>query len=155
MSLLQNVICPVSNVKIDSYTSRTTVFLNVILLALYVFTGSPLFILIVALDYGIRAAWKPAYSPLGWVAKRLVRAVGLPQKLVDQAPKLFASRVGFLFAGVSALLLPVSAPASIVVATVLLVFALLDSVFDFCVGCITYTYLVLPFFQRRQGTVGW
>ncbi|MBW1753778.1 MAG: DUF4395 family protein [Deltaproteobacteria bacterium] len=27
-------------------------------------------------------------------------------------------------------------------------FALLESVFDFCVGCVVYTYVVLPIFKE-------
>ncbi len=149
MSFLDNVICPVSNVKVDSHVSRLTVFLNAVFIALYVITGNPLFMAVVALDYGIRVFASAKYSPLKWVATGIARAIGMSEKMVDQAPKMFAARVGFLFALVSVLLAPQAAFASLVVAGTLLVFTILDSVFDFCVGCLTYNYLVLPFYQWR------
>lgn len=147
MKFFDDVICPISHIKIDSHVSRLTVFMNAILLALYVLTGLPYLVVIVAIDYGIRATWKPAYSPLRWVAVKIISATGIPEKRIDQAPKLFASRVGFLFALTSTLLLPVTAMASLAVGSILLVFTILDSVFDLCVGCITYAYIVLPFYQ--------
>lgn len=149
MKFLDDVICPISFVKIDNHISRLTVFFNAVLLALYIWTGIPLFVFVVALDYGIRAVWNPQFSALRWVAAKAIGVSGMAPKLIDQAPKLFASRVGFLFAITSALLAPVSPSASAIVAAVLLVFTVLDSVFDFCVGCMTYYYVVLPFYQWR------
>jgi hypothetical protein len=150
MKFLDNVVCPISHIKIDSNVSRLTVFMNSILIALYLFTGAPYFMLLVAIDYAIRALWKPKYSPLRWVAVRIARMVGLSEKQVNQAPKLFASRVGFLFAVVILFLTPLSIKASLIVAGVLLVFTVLDSVFNFCVGCLTYHYVVFPFYQRSR-----
>jgi len=149
MKFLDDIICPVSFVKIDNHVSRLTVFTNAVLIALYLFTGAPYFMLVVAIDYGIRAIWKPRYSPLRWIAARIVNLGGFSEKLIDQAPKLFASRVGFLFAAISVLLIPVSITASLIVAGVLLIFTILDSVFDFCVGCLTYYHVVLPFYKYR------
>jgi hypothetical protein len=147
MSFFHNVVCPVSNIKINSYASRITVFINAVLLALYLLTGIPYLVAIVAIDYGIRALWNPEYSPLRWLALRILSATNLSEKLTDQAPKLFASRIGFLFALTSTIFFPLSATVSLVIAGILFVFATLDSVFDFCVGCLTYTYIVLPFYQ--------
>ncbi len=145
--MFSDVICPVNNNKINKNLSRVTVFINASLLALYVITGMPLLVALVALDYGIRAIWKPEYSPLRWVALQIVNVLNIPEKEMDQAPKLFASRVGFLFAFASLIFVPISMPVSLVVAGILTVFAYADSVLDFCVGCITYTYIVLPFYQ--------
>lgn len=149
MKFLDNVICPISNVKIDNHVSRLTVFMNAALIALYLFTGLPYFMLLVAVDYGIRAMWNPKYSPLRWLAASIINLGGFSPKMIDQAPKLFASRVGFLFAAISVLLVPMYATASLIVAGILLIFTILDSVFDFCVGCLTYYYIVLPFYQWR------
>ncbi len=50
----------------------------------------------------------------------------------------------FIIAAVSLLLLPCSATASIVVAALLAMLNALDGVFNRCVGCMIYTYVVLP-----------
>jgi Domain of unknown function (DUF4395) len=149
MEFLDNAICPISNVKVDSHISRLTVFLNASLLALYLVTGIPLFIGIVAIDYAIRAIGNPKYSPLKWIAATIINLAGRSPKMVDQAPKLFAARVGLLFAAMSVALMPMNTTASFIVGGILLVFTVLDSVFDFCVGCITYAYVVLPFYKWR------
>jgi hypothetical protein len=67
----------------------------------------------------------------------------------DQAPKMFAARLGLLFSAGAVLFFALSLPVSLVFGGILLVFATLDSVFDFCVGCLTYTYVVLPFYKWR------
>lgn len=149
MSFFDDLICPVSNIKIDSHISRVTVFINTCLLGLYIYTGVPYFIAAVALDYGIRAMVNPKYSPIRWICAGVINFGNFSPILIDQAPKLFASRVGFLFASVSALLLFTNAFASLIVAGILIVFTTLDSVFNFCVGCLTYYYIVLPFYQRH------
>ena len=151
MKFLDNIICPISTVKVDRTLSRLTVFINVILMALYLLTGVPYFMILVAIDYGIRAFWQSKYSLIQWAAMGIKKLTGLPEKQVDQAPKLFASRVGLLFAAGSMVLLLFQNPlGSSMVAGVLFVFAILDSVFDFCVGCLTYHYVVLSLYQRRM-----
>ncbi len=153
MNAFSNIVCPISNVKIDSHTSRLTLFLNAVLIGFYLFTGSFYFILLVAIDCGIRATLDANYSPLRRIAAKLISLTGLAKKLVDQAPKLFASRLGFLCAAISVMLVPVSGFASLCIAGMLLVFMILDSVFNFCVGCLIYNYAVLPFYQRRGNTI--
>ena len=61
---MKNIVCPISTEEIDSNVSRLTVFLNVILMALFLGTLNPIFIIVVTLDYFIRAALEAKYSPL-------------------------------------------------------------------------------------------
>jgi len=65
---MKNIVCPISTEKIDSNVSRLTVFLNVILIALFLVTLNPIFIIVVTLDYFIRAALEAKYSPLWLLA---------------------------------------------------------------------------------------
>lgn len=148
MSFLDDVLCPISNVKVNNAIVRGTALVVTIVVGLYVFTGIPYFILLAAIDYVIRAR-EPKYSPFRWVAEQVVKAASIPEHWVDQAPKLFAVRVGLLFSGVSALLLPIAPMISLILAGILMFFAFLDGVFDICMGCITYTYVVLPFYKAR------
>jgi hypothetical protein len=149
MSFLDDVICPISNVKVDNNISRLTVFFNVILLALFLTTQIPYFVILCAADYAIRVAGKPQYSPMRWLAAKIASALKWPVMLKDQAPKIFAARLGLLFSASSVIFFPFSLPVSLTFASILLVFATLDSVFNFCVGCLTYTYGVLPFYKWR------
>ncbi|MBL0023958.1 MAG: DUF4395 domain-containing protein [Saprospiraceae bacterium] len=143
------IICPVSTVKVDSHISRLTVFLNVLLMVYFLFTVASLAILVVAIDYGIRAMGYNQYSPICFIASLIIRISGMKAKMVDKAPKIFASRLGFICATLGFIFITAQLTfASILIVSFFVVLATLDSVFDFCVGCMIYNYLVFPFFNK-------
>jgi hypothetical protein len=127
---------------------RITGFFMAAMIALAVFTGSSYFLFAIAIDYFIRAATPAKYSPFSWVASKIVDTFNLGDHLIDKSPKIFAARVGFLFAFTAAVLSFSYPTASLIVALSLMGFALLESVFDLCVGCIVYTYMVVPIFSK-------
>ena len=141
---MKTLICPISTQRISRHVVRLTGLMMASMIALYLLTGNITFILAIVIDYFIRAFTKLPYSPFSWVAMQIVRQAGWPPKQIDKAPKIFAARVGWLFAVATAVLYFIYPPASIIVGTTLMAFALLESVLDFCVGCIVYTYIVLP-----------
>ena len=149
MSFIDDIVCPISAVKVDNNVSRLTVFFNAVLLALFVITQSPFFVILCAVDYGIRVLGNPKYSPMRWIAANIASLLKWSVYLKDQAPKIFASRLGLLFSAGGVIFFPFSLQISLIFAGILLVFATLDSVFDLCMGCLTYTYVVLPFYKRR------
>ena len=144
-----SIICPISSENIDSNASRLTVFLNVLLMSGFLITLNPVFISIVAIDYFLRAALDIKYSPIRYVASRAVNAMNLQKKQINLAQKIFASRLGFLCAISSLILILLGySTASTIIATLLMCLAILDSVFNFCVGCLIYNYLVYPFYKN-------
>ena len=151
MKLLDNIVCPISIKKIDGNINRLAVFINVWLLVGYFITGSPYFVAFIVFDFTIKAFDKAKYSPLNWIVVKIAKIIKLPTKLIDQAPKLFAVRVGLLTASMSLIFYLIGMPtASFIVAGVLLLLSILDSVFDFCMGCYMYHYLIFPFYKRKQ-----
>lgn len=142
---MKTLICPISPLRINRNVARITGFFMAVMLALYAYTGTVYFVIAIVIDYFIRAFTPLTYSPFSWLAHNIVDVFNWPPDYQDKAPKIFAARVGFLFALTAALLYPGFMTASLIVGTTLMVFALLESVFDFCVGCIVYTYIVLPF----------
>lgn len=148
---MRGLICPISPLRVNENVVRVTAFLIASLSLLYIFTGSPYIVLLLVIDFFIRAFTSLKYSPLSWVAAQINRGLNLPVVQTDKAKKIFAARVGFLFA-VSILLLGfLHFPSSVVVSSILIVFALLESVLNICVGCLVYTYLVFPYFQPKGG----
>jgi len=144
-----SLICPISTEKIDSNTSRLTVFLNVLLMAGFLYTLNPVLIIIVSIDYFGRAALDVKYSPVRLVAHWVVNIMNLKKKPINLAQKIFASRLGFLCAFSSSILILLGYnTASIIVATLLMSLAIMDSVFNYCVGCLIYNYLVYPFYKN-------
>ncbi len=147
--MFTNIICPVSSQKVDSHVSRLTVFLNDALMVYFLISLQPIAIYIVTIDYGIRAMGYNQYSPLCFLSSLIIKATGAMPKMVDKAPKMFASRLGFICAVLGAVFISCNMPmASRGIIAMFVVLATLDSVFDLCVGCIIYNYLVFPFFNK-------
>lgn len=149
---IRALICPISPLRMGETTARLTSLLAATLIGLYALTGAGVIMLALAIDYGVRAGTRWRYSPLSWLAGRLARLLRLPDRPIDRAPKLFAARVGLLFALASALLALLHAPSALVVACTLMGFALLEAVLNICVGCLVYTYVMLPLFTTRERT---
>ena len=148
---MKNLVCPISTETIDSNVSRLTVFFNVILMAIFLVTLNPVFIIVVTLDYFIRAAIDVKYSPIRLIALWGIGLLRLKKKPIGLAPKVFASRLGFLVALASAVLIFFNYTiASMVSVGLLMVLSIMDSVFNFCVGCRIYSYLVIPFYKKKQ-----
>jgi len=146
----KDLVCPISIEKIDSNVSRITIFINVLLMVCFVFTLNPIFIGIVAIDYFIRATMEIKYSPIRVIALKITSVLKLEKKPINQAQKVFASRLGSIcaFSALVLILLGLSI-GSIVIASILLVLSTLDSIFNFCVGCLIYNYLVYPFYKNK------
>ncbi len=150
MKFIDNIICPISDDKIDGNLNRVTVFLISLLLSIYLYSGLPYLLIFVTLDYAIRAFDKAQFSPIKRLARGIAKLISLRPKLTDQAPKQFATRVGFLFSGLASIFYVISLQStSFIIAGVLLTFTILDSVFNICVGCIIYNYIVFPFYKRK------
>ncbi len=147
--MFSNIICPISTEKVDSHISRLTVFINDAIMVYFLFSLQPIAIYLVAVDYGIRAAGYNRYSPLCFLESLIIKISGVKPKMADKAPKIFASRLGFICALLGSLFITVNLPgAALVIIVFFVVLATLDSVFDLCVGCMIYNYLVFPFFKR-------
>jgi hypothetical protein len=141
---MKTLIRPISNQRISRHVVRLTGLMMAGMIAHYFLTGNPLFIIAIVINYFIRAFTSLPYSPFSWLAAQIERRLNLPPKKIDKAPKIFAARVGWLFATATAVLAFINPPASIIVGAMLMSFALLESVFDICAGCLVYTYLILP-----------
>ena len=103
--------------------------------------------LLPVLVYGFlaRVLTGPTLSPMGLLATRvLAPSLKLPVKLVSGPPKRFAQTIGLVFS-ITALVLHfafgLSGVASIVLG-VLVGFAILESVFGVCAGCIVFGVLM-------------
>ena len=147
---MKEIVCPISIEKIDSNVSRLTVFINVVLMGLYLYAQNPLFIGIVACDYLIRAVFKVEYSPIRFLAYSIVSAINVKKKPINLAPKIFASRLGLICALTAAVLQLLGySTGALITAGLLMVLSIMDSVFNFCVGCLIYNFFVYPFYKDK------
>ncbi|UPT65456.1 MAG: DUF4395 domain-containing protein [Sphingobacteriales bacterium JAD_PAG50586_3] len=142
---MSEVTCPISDERVDENTTRVVAAITIIITlpALY-FNAYPVFILL-GLDFAIRAFTKGDYSVLRNAGKALSTALNLPKKPIDAAPKKFAAGVGLAFSITIAILqLAGLTNTALLLGAVLLVCAFLEAALAYCVGCVVYSYLVLP-----------
>ncbi len=149
MNLMTNIICPISFERIDSNVSRLSIFTLVVLMAIFLITGNPLWLAFVVLDYSFRATGNGQYSILTIIYQRLVKTLNIQPKMIDKAQKTFAARLGWLCSAAGLVLIIMGFSTAAVIVTVMLaVLSTLDSVGNLCVGCLIYNYLVYPFFNK-------
>lgn len=149
MKNVKQIVCPISDERVSEQVTRINAFLGVLLVVAGFVFNSIFFIVFLMADFYIRAFTKIKFSPLTYISHSAVNALNLQKKSIDKAPKIFAARLGFLMTlTIVALLLLQLKTAALVVAAILVFFASLEFVLAICVGCILYTYLVLPFYKN-------
>ena len=146
---MKTLICPMSPETIDKRVSRCGALLSTALLIAYAVTGIWAILAVVMLDYVIRVL-TPLPAPLSLAGRGIFRLIGGEPKPMNKGPKIFAWRIGFLMSAVAVGLLFVNPMASVIVASVLAAFNFLDGAANFCLGCVIYTYVVLPFFGPTE-----
>ena len=148
--MLDNLVCPISNVRIDRNVVRTNGFITTLALVAYVVTRAPWIIVPIGLDYALRTMMRGPTSPMTHLAKWVARLLGFSFRAMDKAPKVFASRIGVCFALGAATTHFIAPRVAPWLAGALAIFTTLESVFDLCVGCVVYTYIALPLYRARD-----
>jgi len=120
----------------------TAVLLAVVLL-LAGTSGALWLLLVVVLSFALGAARGPQGTWQGVLFRALVRPrLAPPNELEDPRPPRFAQLVGLVITGVGLVLGLAGVGAAVPVAAALaLVAAVLNAVFDFCLGCELYVVL--------------
>lgn len=149
MKNMKQIVCPISNERISEQVTRLNAFFGVLLVVAGFVFNSLLFFLLLAADFYIRAFTKTKFSPISFISHSMVNALNLNKKSIDKAPKIFAARLGFLMTLTIVVLYFLQLnTAALVVGAILVFFASLEFALAICVGCILYTYLVLPFYKK-------
>ena len=91
-----------------------------------------------------RVATGPTLSPMGLLATRvIVPALGNPTKLVAGPPKRFAQTIGLVFSATAFIMLMLDFVLIFqITLSILVIFALLESLAGFCAGCFVFNYLM-------------
>jgi len=146
---MKNLVCPISDQRVNEQVTRfNAMFVIGIIVLAFLLNSVSLFVFLMV-DFFIRAFTEIKYSPISFASYSLNNALNFPIKMIDKAPKIFAARLGFLMSAVIAGLYIFSLKlAAIIVASILIFFASLELFLAICVGCLIYTYLVLPFYKK-------
>lgn len=148
MSNIKQLVCPISNEQISERVTRINALLAILILVVGFVFNSPFFIVFLMADFFIRAFTKLKFSPLSYVSFKFANTFQLDKKLIDKAPKVFAARLGFLMTLIILVLMLLGLHTiALVVGGILIFFASLEFALAICMGCILYTYLILPFYK--------
>ena len=101
-------------------------------------------LLILALDFSLRAFNQGKISPTTIVSKKiLLPLLKLESKMTSLAPKVFAARIGFTLSVISFLSYVLEYYPGFIIPIILLsVFSFLEAFFGFCAGCKVYGLLI-------------
>ena len=122
---------------------------QILLTLIVLLTGWLWLALFLAADFALRAFTR-ILSPLAVIAKGLGKAFKLTPKPIFAAPKRFAAGLGFVFSLIIAVCLYAHFyTAAYVTGGILLACATLEAVFNICLGCYVYNWIVAPIVNKN------
>jgi|SRR5690554_1210671 len=105
--------------------------------------------LFLAIDFGLRA-FTSAPSPLALIAKKITKTFKLTPKSIFAPPKRFAATLGFIFSiGITVFLFLYNPSVAYVIGGILFFCAILEAIFNICLGCYVYNWMVAPLVNKR------
>ncbi|WP_309500207.1 DUF4395 domain-containing protein [Sulfurovum sp.] len=132
-------VCPISTRRVDSNMVRIISFQVALFTVILLIVEESFFALVILFDFLMRAFRLSKYSPFQIIGNFVLSGWGVAPKLCDESPKRFALYLGlvtslflvvFYMAGFTSL--------ATLITVVLLICALLETLFDFCIGCKIY-----------------
>lgn len=131
----------ISKAQVNESKIRLIALFVLIITIIYLLTQSIVLPIFLVLDFGLRSFNVGHLSPLGFIADKLVQILHLPIKLIYLPPKRFAARIGFAFSA-AILVLQFLSISTVILTSVLIFFAFLESVLSICAGCYVYDFLI-------------
>lgn len=145
-----NILCPVSDEKINEKIVRYIAFATFLMALIYIFNPHIILLSFLAFDFFSRGFGFSRFSPLSFSGSALVDYIPFKSKRIDKAPKIFAARIGFMLSVIAMILLFSDAIlASQITILIIAFFAFLEWSVSFCMGCYIYSWIIVPWFTRR------
>lgn len=136
--------CPISAERINENVVRMIAFMVAVVATACLIFGNYWAIVFLIFDFGSRVFTSGKFSLLKYIAVMINEKLALPKRMKDLAPKKFAATLGFVFCLlITAMFLFDFPTLAMVFTAVMLIFALLESLFAICVGCYVYSFLQL------------
>lgn len=134
--------CPVDFKTIDENKARFTALWVFLLTITFLVVENWLPVGFLLLDFSLRAFEYGKFSPLNKLSDVVINLVNIDPKPIDQAPKVFAAKIGWFFSiSIIVALWFEGSDIATILAAVLALFSLLESSIGFCAGCYVYTFL--------------
>jgi hypothetical protein len=133
-------ICPIEGSLINEPTVRVVAGLVAITSATGIYFQSPIIFLFLAFDFYVRGFDKKEWSLFRYFGIRTVAIIDIKEKLIDAGGKKFAAKVGFLLSLILTIASFFHLPIAVyVLGGILVLFATLEAVLAYCVGCKIYS----------------
>jgi len=143
-------LCPISDKTIDEYTVRIAAILTVLVITAYLLTGILLLMLLLAIDFLLRAIPMAQYSPLALISRGLTQLLQVGKQPINAGPKILAARVGFIITALVVVTHELSwENAPLILAAILGLFSFLEGAFGLCVACKIYPWLYLAMYKSK------
>ncbi len=134
--------CPVSAERVNENVVRIIAFMVAVIAITCMVFSNYWAIVFLIFDFALRAFTTGKFSLLKLIAIRISNAFSIPPKMKDLAPKKFAATLGFVFCLlITATFLFNFYTLALILTFIMMVFALLESLFAICVGCYIYSFL--------------
>jgi hypothetical protein len=134
--------CPISNKKIDDHVARLNGTFTIILLAVFVITGSILPIIFLIIDFSFRTGYLSRFSPLTFLSRNIAKTLFTKPLLINAGPKIFAARIGLVFnLGILISYVFGLNNLALVITTIFGACAFLESALGYCVACQLYPFV--------------
>ncbi len=136
-------LCPISNNHINENIARINAFIFLIVMGIYFYTDYYWIIIILLLDFFLKGFLKMRYSLSFHISLLISKVLRATVKYTNEGPKIFSSRIGFMFCIIILLFHFLSMPlTTLILASVLTSFMFLEAFFGFCTACHFYPYLL-------------
>ena len=134
--------CPIDFIQINENKVRLNALVVFILVLISLFTAQLMITFFLAFDFFLRGFNFGKYSLINKLSDQLVRIFKIPYKAIDQGPKRFAAKIGFLLSVLIIIaLLNGFVKSAIVLGLIFSTCAFLESFLGICLGCYMYTFL--------------
>ena len=131
--------CPISTKRVDANMVRAISFQVALFAVILLFTQESFFALVLLFDFTVRTLRLSKLSPFHLIAQFLLTGWGIAPKLCDESPKRFALYLGLVMTLTLAIVFAAGLTTiATFIAVILLICALLETLFDFCIGCKIY-----------------
>ncbi len=131
--------CPISTRRVDANMVRAISLQVALFTVILLVTEESFFALVLLFDFTMRTLRLSNFSPFHLISHFVLTGWGIAPKLCDESPKRFALYMGLVISLILVLLFAAGLPLfAMGIATILFVCALLETLFDFCIGCKIY-----------------
>lgn len=136
--------CPISLRSVDSNLVRIISFQVAIITSIFMLTHALAIALFLVFDFSMRLFRHTYLSPFQVMGQFMLVKFKIKPLYSDEAPKRFALFLGFAMAWFLLLFTLLGfIKTALVIAGILLLCTVIETIFDFCIGCKMYAFIQL------------